>query len=157
MAKLKPETELLKAASLIKTLRKNNGNLTKTAKELGTTTAALNYAKERPIVKTALQELALQELAKAGGTRSKIYKRLAEGLDAEKVIDIKEGTPITAVDYAQRHKTAMDSLKLIGDHEDKPQVVVNNAVIDKETSDAILEQIRLVSKQQAAKQVIDIT
>lgn len=154
MPALSVENELIQAGKIAYALEKHNGNSAKAARELGIVPSTIHKAKQRPIIKSALQQLAEYNLKKAGAGKSKVYKRIAQGLDAEKVIDIKNGDVIKDVDFKERRETAKLCLQLTGDLEEKSEVSVNTVVIDRQTSDAILEQIRNVTKAPA---VIDVT
>ena len=86
MPKYLPATEKTRAKNLIKPYLRNGLNQHKLAKELGISPSAVNQRVNRPIVQKTLQKTIDKCLTRAGISKSKVYKRLDEQLDATKVI-----------------------------------------------------------------------
>lgn len=121
MPKTSPERLKSKAQTLVKSLQRNNFNLTNTAKEFGVTRQSIrDKIVKNPIVKSELQKL-YDRLDKVGATDDKVAKRINEGLDAVKVIRSQTGEVIDEdPDHAIRLKSVDFMCRLkryIGDTE----------------------------------------
>lgn len=134
---------------LKKVISKNGGNLSKAAKEIGMTPAGVSKRlTANPELKKSIQDQCRKNLARAGASVSKIFKRTAEGLDATKSIPgmkIKLGDGedagisahlSTEPDYKERREAAKLCHQLIGNLIDPkdgestgPQFVVNMPIV----------------------------
>lgn len=77
---------------LLKVAVKHDGNLTHAGKELGISHQALSKRiKKNPEIKKAILNVREAALQKAGLSRTVVYKRIREGLDAKIPIPTKDG------------------------------------------------------------------
>lgn len=126
MPKLRPETAKLRAAKLVKSLSKHNGNQTEVAKELGVTKQAISDRLSNPVVKETIQETINRCLAKAGITEERVYGQLSKQLDAKETGIDENGNPIYRDDFNSQDKARKDALKLMGHSKDKVEHSVDN-------------------------------
>ena len=114
MPKLLPQTEKLRATRIVKSLNAHAGNASAVARELGVTPQAIAQARKRPSVQKALQDIIDSNLNKAGASLRKTYTRLAEGLEATKVINPTGLTPYYDTDFKERRESVKLCLQLRG-------------------------------------------
>lgn len=115
-------------AKLIKVNIKHDGNKTKTAKELGISVPAVSKRiNNNPAIKNAILNVREEAMKKAGITRTKVYKVIAEGLKANQTY-VVDGTLKTSkiADRKERRENAKLSLLLFKDLEPDKEYSVNN-------------------------------
>lgn len=117
---------------LIKAVIETDGNQTQAAKKLGIRTQSLHKRiQKNPHIKQAILNVREEALKKAGLSRSIIYKRVREGLDA-KLVTVVDGklVRLNAPDFKERREHAKIGLQLHKDLDpDKEQSGTNIAAV----------------------------
>lgn len=115
-------------AKLLKSIIKNDGNQTKTAKELGIKQPSVHRRiQNNPTIKKAILNVREEALKKAGLSRAFVYKGIKEGCKSNVVATV-DGIPVQSkiADHSERHKFLKTALELHKDLDpDKEQSVQN--------------------------------
>lgn len=106
MPKLKPSTAKAHTSNLVKACLENDLNQAKTAKKLGVTRQAVQDRFQKPEAQEMLQDIINKNLAQAGISRKKVYRRLNSQLDAKAHKQPDNNSRLKAIDR---------SLELFGD------------------------------------------
>ena len=113
---------------LLKVVVKHDGNKTKAAKELRLTQQAVSKRVNRnPEIKQKILNVRDEAMRRAGISRSIVYRRIREGLDA-KVVATVEGIPTQTniKDHKERREHAKLCLQLFKDLEPDKEFAINN-------------------------------
>lgn len=119
----------LRTLTIIDAAIKNDGSPTATAKMLGITKQAADKHLDKPEIRNAVLNARAKALQAAQISRNRVYRRVAQGLDAVEVAG--------RVDYKERRESSKLCLQLLGDLQDgsqsdpmRPMVVMPVVVID---------------------------